>query len=104
MDGVAETIVDGIEIEELGSSPRGEALVPRDVRLVSGVSVEMDAVVGRGTVSLERLFTLRAGEVLELDASTDEPVVIRIAGKPVARGVLVAVGDRYGVQLTEVGA
>lgn len=100
-----EAMVERIELGRMDAATgTGEPLVPRDVRLVSDVKVEVDAVVGRGAVSLERLFSLRAGEVLELESAADEPVIVRVAGKPVARGVLVAVGDRYGIQITELGA
>ena len=96
--------VKNVELEAGVDAPEGAPLVARDVRLVSGVEVEVEALLGASSVTLERLFALKAGELIELDAAADEPVLLRIAGKPVARGLLVAVGDRLGVQITEVGA
>jgi flagellar motor switch protein FliN len=40
--------------------------------------------------------------VLTLDKDTREPVEIALDGKVVARGVLVAVEDSFGVRITEI--
>lgn len=96
-------VVKRLELEVGEESPEGAPLVARDVRLVSGVEVEVEALLGSSRVTLERLFALKAGELVELDAAVDEPVLLRVAGKAVARGTLVAVGDRLGIQVTEVG-
>jgi len=40
--------------------------------------------------------------VLTLDKTTRDPVDVLIDGKVVARGSLVAVGDHFGVRITEV--
>ncbi|MFX6483885.1 FliM/FliN family flagellar motor switch protein [Acinetobacter baumannii] len=45
---------------------------------------------------------MKSGEVVRLAQQVNEPVVLRLDGKPVARGNLVAVDDNFGVQLTEI--
>jgi len=99
-----DALVHNVELEVGEESPEGAPLVARDVRLVGAVEVEVEALLGSTRVSLERLFALKAGELVELEAHVDEPILLRVAGKLVARGQLVAVGDRLGIQVVEVGA
>ena len=53
---------------------------------------------------LTRLFSLAAGDVVTLDRDVDAPVDIRMHGKLIARGHLVAAGDRFGVRISEIVA
>lgn len=75
---------------------------PRDLDLVSHVPVRMDAVIGQCEMPIAHLMALQAGDLVPLLADLDDPVVLRLNDKPVARGELVAVGDRFGVRITEV--
>jgi flagellar motor switch protein FliN/FliY len=45
---------------------------------------------------------LKTGETVELDASLGRAVELRLNGKPIARGELVAAGDKFAVRLTEI--
>ena len=86
---------------------RGEAqethpLIKRNLSLLGHVNVQLDVLVGRASVSVERLFSLAKGDVVALDAGIDEPVTIRLDGKVVAMGHLVAVGDQFGVKISEI--
>jgi flagellar motor switch protein FliN/FliY len=103
MSNPENTPVERLELAPIGpDAGDGAALVPRDLKLVEHVNVEVKAIVGEGKVSLERLFALKRGDALELDQDVQDPVVVEVAGKPVARGHLVAIGDRFGVQITEL--
>jgi flagellar motor switch protein FliN/FliY len=50
------------------------------------------------------LFALKRDSVLTLDAALDAPVELRLGGKLVALGQLVAVEDRFGLRITEIVA
>lgn len=84
------------------STPDGAALVAKDISLVGHVPVTMTAVVGSVSLTVERLFALRKGEVLAMNESVDAPVTLLLNGKAVARGELVAVEDNLGVRITEL--
>lgn len=79
------------------SGPIGERL-----DLVSHVKVKLSISLGGAEMSIGKLFALAANEVVTLDRDVDAPVDIRLNDKIVARGALVAVGDKFGVRVTEV--
>ena len=72
------------------------------VDLVEHVQVELTVRLGTAELAIGELFALAPGAVLELDRDIDAPVDLELHGRVVARGHLVAVGDRYGVRVTEV--
>jgi len=51
---------------------------------------------------VKELFELKENSILTLDSGTREAVEVLLDGKVVARGMLVAVGDSFGVQISEV--
>lgn len=84
------------------SAPAGSPLVPRDLGLVGHVTVKLSALVGTASLSIESLFALKRGEVVELAESLDDPITLLLNGKPVAKGELVAVEESFGVRITEL--
>lgn len=80
----------------------GDRLVPRDLALFGHVNVRVRVEIGHADVSIDRLLGCRAGDVLGLAQDLDAPVTLLVEDKPVARGLLVAVDDNFGVQLTEI--
>ena len=66
--------------------------------------VEIPVRFGLGELSLpfREFRTVQPGFVFELDGDPTRPVLIEVNGAPVARGGLVLVDGRLGVQITEV--
>jgi flagellar motor switch protein FliN/FliY len=96
---------DVITVESIpASSDAKEAasLVKRSLSLLGHVNVKLDVVVGEATVSIDQLFALAKGNVLTLDTELDEPIQVRLDGKTVALGHLVAVGDQFGIKISEI--
>ncbi|ULU23719.1 FliM/FliN family flagellar motor switch protein [Dyella terrae] len=83
-------------------APEVHPLIKRNLSLLGHVNVALDVVVGQANVSVDRLFSLAKGDVVTLDADMDAPVAIRLDGKIVAMGYLVAVGDQFGVKISEI--
>lgn len=77
-------------------------LADADMRLVGHVQVNLVAQLGSVQVTLDKLFKLRAGDVLEMDEALDAPVTLLLNGRAVARGELLAVDDQLGVRITEL--
>ncbi|KQM61724.1 MULTISPECIES: FliM/FliN family flagellar motor switch protein [unclassified Sphingomonas] len=73
-----------------------------DPRLIDTVSVEVEAVVGDARMTVGELTTLTPGATLPLDAALNRPVSLRLEGREIARGELVAVDGRFGVRLTDI--
>ena len=64
--------------------------------------VTLTVELGRLTLPLSRLAGLKAGELLELDRHSREPVEISSNGRIVARGDLVLIDSDLGVRVTSV--
>ena len=74
----------------------------QNMELIHNLKVHLSATVGRCELTVKELFELREGSVLTLDKDTREPVEVLLDGRVIARGVLVAVDDCFGVKLTEI--
>lgn len=66
--------------------------------------VNIEARVGRMILTLGQLRQLAEGQVLEFSTPVEEPVVLAVGGKAVARGELVDVGGKVGVRIVSMGA
>lgn len=71
-------------------------------KLIDNVAVQLEAFLGSAPMTVADLTTLSAGSVVALDAQLNMPVELRLNGLAVARGELVAVGEKFGVRLTEI--
>ena len=102
---MTQTVVNRLEMPALSSTstPKGAPLGER-LDLVEQVKVQLSVALGEAVVTMGRLFALAAGEVVTLDRHADAPVDVRLHGKLIARGTLVAVGDKFGVRITEISA
>jgi flagellar motor switch protein FliN len=71
--------------------------------LLHDVPLELTVELGRVTMTVRELAArLGPGSVVALSKLTGEKLDIRVNQLLVARGEAVAVGDRYGVRITEI--
>jgi flagellar motor switch protein FliN/FliY len=70
--------------------------------LLLNVSLAVSAELGRRSMRLGDLLRVGPGAIVELDRRVDAPIDLLVNGRPVARGEIVAVDERYGVRITEV--
>lgn len=98
------TLKESIEFENATTLPdnEGDVVVRRDLSVLGHVPVHLEVVLGHATTSVEELFALKSGNALTLDTELDAPVTLRLNGKTIARGNLVAVEDHFGFQVTEI--
>jgi flagellar motor switch protein FliN/FliY len=99
---VAPPAVQAVELPDLTASARGKPLVLRTLDVIRDVQVKASAVLGSASVSVERLFALKEGEVLALDQAINAPIEVLIEGHLVAHGQIVVVGYRFGVLITGI--
>ncbi len=81
-----------------------QARVGERLDLVEHVKVRVTVSLGETEIPISKLFSLGSGDVVALDREADAPVDVRVNDRLVARGVLVAVGDQFGVRITEIEA
>lgn len=94
-----------IELAELDAGARPGAgappLVP-SLHPLHQVKTTLQVCVGTATLTVGELLGAQARQVLVLDTGVEQPVDLLLEGQVVARGQLVAVGDRFAVRLTEL--
>ncbi|HEY9084337.1 MAG TPA: flagellar motor switch protein FliN [Candidatus Tyrphobacter sp.] len=81
-------------------------MIPREERssldALRGVPLEVSAQLGTCRLSVAQLLALGEGSVVELDRPAGAPIDVLVGGTIIARGEIVAVGDCFGVRVTEI--
>lgn len=98
---MAELKITGAAVEPRGAKPAEPRI---GTNVIDAVEVLLEAVVGSASITVAELTKLKANDVLPLDAQLNAPVELRLNGKSIARGELVAVGDNFAVRLTEIAS
>ncbi|MFV0643669.1 MAG: flagellar motor switch protein FliN [Sphingomonadaceae bacterium] len=81
----------------MGSS---EALSGFD--LIQDISVRLTVELGSTTMRLRDVLALGEDSVVMLDRLVDEPLDVMVNGKRIARGEVVAQGNRFGLKILEL--
>ena len=73
--------------------------------LIQEIDVRLTVELGRKNLPLREILALGENSVVELDRLTDEPLDIMVNGRLIARGEVVAQGNRFAIRILElVGA
>lgn len=83
-------------------SPAQAAASGLAARLIEEVEVLLEAFVGQSRLTVAELHALRPGDSITLDAALNRAVDLKLNNVTIARGELVAVGDNFGVRITEL--
>ncbi|GLQ86474.1 FliM/FliN family flagellar motor switch protein [Dyella flagellata] len=98
-----EIVVAPIQLEETAYEPvAGDPLIRRNLSMLGHVNVRLEVVLGSAEMNVEKLFSLAKGDSVTLDTHLDAPVTLQLDGKSIARGQLMAVGDSFGLKITEI--
>jgi len=81
---------------------QGAPLLTLESPAVQEVTVELVARLGSVHMSIAELLALKRGAVVTLDQQINAPVDLLLNQSIVARGTIVAVGDRFGVRIDDV--
>ena len=97
-------VIEEIELEQtqVKAKSEGKPLVKREYSIVDHVTVEVKVGIGHASITIDELFRATTGTVFTLKEKLNEPVVVYLNEKPIAQGKLVAVGDNFGVQVTQL--
>jgi len=69
---------------------------------IDEVEVPVEVVLGGASLSLKRLGRLTQGSIVQLESLAGEPVELRAAGEPIARGEVVIIDENFGIRVTEL--
>ena len=81
-----------------------ENMTADNTNIWDSIEVEMDAQFDSVKITLGELKNIEKGLVVDLTSIYDNKVTLSVENKPIARGELVIVNDRYGVKIDEVVA
>ena len=84
------------------SDPRAAPPPPPVPAGLAALELTLTVEVGQLRIPLKDLMAVEPGQLLALDRMTAEPVAVLVNGKLFARGEIVAVGERFGVRLTDI--
>ena len=83
-----------------GDSPGIES--PTNMEFLLDIPLEVTVELGRTKMLINDMLKLGQGSVIELSKLAGESLEILANQKPIARGEVVVVNEKYGVRLTEV--
>lgn len=69
---------------------------------IANVEVRLTTQLGRTKVQLKEILRYEEGSIITLDNSQEEPVDIYVDSVLVARGMIVAIDNSYGVKVVEI--
>lgn len=107
----APSAVHPVELPALADAPSRQARLAMPELAVTaaapgnplhGIRTRLTVVLGSVDISVGELLGAKEQQVLRLDRTLEQPVDVMLEGQVVARGVLVAVGDDFGVRITEL--
>ncbi|HSW06369.1 FliM/FliN family flagellar motor switch protein [Aquabacterium sp.] len=84
-----------------GQVPAASALT---MAALAGVRTKLTLVAGHAMSTVGDIMTLKEGGILKLDTELNAPFDIVLNDTVIARGELVAVGDHFGVCVTQIVA
>lgn len=70
--------------------------------LFDDVEVAVTVHIGETAMTIAELCALKAGSVVKLDLRLNEPAILRLKDKVIARGEIVAVDENFGLRITEI--
>lgn len=73
-----------------------------DPSIIDNVPVLLNAYLGSRELTVAELMALKDGAVIELDASLNHDAELRLGDKIIARGEIVAVGDKFGIRISQI--
>ena len=73
-----------------------------NIDLLLDIELPVSVSFGNSEMQLKDILNLRAGSVIELDKSINDPVTVIVNRKPIAKGEVVMIDGNYGVRILEV--
>ena len=86
--------------QTLGKASAADSSV--NMEFLLDISLDLTVELGRTKMLINDMLKLGQGSVIELSKFAGESLDILANQKPIARGEVVVVNDKYGVRLTEV--
>lgn len=70
--------------------------------LILDIPVTLSIELGRTRLHVEEILRLGQGSVVELEKLAGEPLEILVQGRPIGKGEVVVVNEKFGIRLTDI--
>ncbi len=70
--------------------------------LLMHVPLRVSIELGSCTMAISEILKLGTGSIVEVNRNADRPVDLLVNDRPIARGEIVAVDDKFGLRITEL--
>jgi len=91
-----ETAAETSSVSAQSQAPSG------NLDLIMDVDLDVKIRIGEKNMLIKDILKLKEGSIIELEKNIEEPMEILINDKVVAKGVVVVVGGRFGVKITNI--
>jgi len=95
-------VVELTEVEELDNPQETPFLQGKNLNVIHDLPVQLDVKLGSFNTSVENLYQLKEGSVMQLTTKVDESVKVYLGENTVAEGVIVAVDGHYAIEITNL--
>jgi flagellar motor switch protein FliN/FliY len=75
---------------------------PENIGVLMQIPLHLTVELGSCTMSVAEILKLGTGSIVELDRAADHPVNLLVNNRPIARGEIIAVGENFGLRVTEL--
>lgn len=73
-----------------------------NIGLLMQVPLHLTVELGSATMSVAEILKLGTGSIVELDRAVGHAVDLLANDRPIARGEIVAIGESFGLRITEL--
>ena len=102
-DDAGSIAADTVEAPEPSAAPpRRTRELPAYTRSLLKITVPVMVTLAEKKQSLDQIVELSPGAIIQFDKSCEEMLDLSVAGRKVAAGEAVKVGDKFGLKITSV--
>lgn len=100
---IAGAMAQSIDFPDDEEDPSGHTpLAIKNLNPIHSVKAILSVRIGEVELAVGDLINAKTAQVFALNRRVDQPVDLLLEGSVVARGELVAVGDHFGIRVTEL--
>ena len=70
--------------------------------LILDIPVTVSVELGRVSLVINEILQIGQGSVLELEKLAGEPLEVMVQGRPIGKGEVVVVNEKFGIRLTDI--
>lgn len=78
--------------------------MPADIQTILKLTVPVIVQIGERRLPLDDVLALGPGAILELNKPSDEDLELLVNNKKIGRGVVVKVGENWGIRINRIGS